>query len=329
MKKILLPLLFATLLLSTAVANAQTHSVAPLVIEREVLPRDQIDEVIKITNTTDRTLRIFPTVNEVILGVEGGMEKFLPPAVTGTATSATAWIEIQRGRLEVKPRETIRVPLKINVGLNAVSGDYYVFVGLPEADKRDDAEVMALRGAAPGVLLRISVSDTKKEFLQLNSFTSERFIVDNEKRTVTYVLENTGDKPVMPRGDVIFYSQNGKEVASVALSHTEMLAPGTKRDFTIAIPEGVPLGKHKALLRLNYGDSQAASLYDTTFFTVIPLPVLIGTFIAVLSLTLLLSVWYHRRYRDTTVHDEMDYVPVFVRDGHVREAKDHDIHLKK
>jgi hypothetical protein len=322
---------FVIFLFAAAVTNAaaQTHTVAPIVIEHAVSPRDQIEEVIKITNTTDRVLRIFPTVHEVVLGEDGGIQSFIPSATTGTATSVTSWIEVQRGRVEIQPRETIRLPLRLVIGLDARPGQYYAFVGLPDASKRDEAEEAAMTGLVPGVMVRISIADTAKEFIQLDGFSAERFVVNASTRTVTYILENTGDLPITPSGDIIFYSVSGQEVASAPLIHDIPLTPGERKEFLVAIPENVTLGKHKALLRLNYGTSQTASLYDTVFFTVVPVPVLIGTFFVILSLSGLASFWYHRRYRHMPFHDETDDVPLYVRDGHNREAKDHDIHLKK
>lgn len=331
MKLLLLHItLLASFLISAPFSYAQnSHSVAPLVIEHDVSARDQIEESVKITNTTDRVLRIFATVNEVTLGQDGGIQTFVPPAAAGTATSVTSWIEIQRGRIEIAPRETIRVPIKIVVGLNAVPGEYYAFVGLPDASKRDEAEALVYQGGVPGVLVRLSIADTSREFLQLEGFSTERFLFDQTAAQMQYVLENTGDLPVTPAGDIIFYSVNGKEIAAVPVPEESALQPQEKRTYTVAIPPEVSFGKHKAFLRLNYGTSQRATLYDTTFFTVVPLAYLIATFLVLLSLSLLLALWYHKRYRHIPLHHETDDIPMYVREGHHRDEKHHDLHLTK
>ena len=104
---------------------AAEYSVTPMLIEHTVEPRDMSEETVKITNTSGRKLRIFPTVNQITLGEGGEIKSFVPPSMSDNTTSITSWISVTRGRVEINPGETIKIPLNITVNPNAVAGEYH------------------------------------------------------------------------------------------------------------------------------------------------------------------------------------------------------------
>lgn len=322
-------LLFVCLLLvSVETVFAANYAVSPLLIENTIEPRDMFEETVKITNTTDRKLRIFPTVNEITIGDEGEVKSFVPASMSDNTTSITSWIAVTRGRVEINPGETIKIPVNFTINPNAVAGDYHAFIGFAEGSKRDEAEALVTSGRAPGVVVRLSLVEKRSEYLRLNRFVVDRFVTEKNDAVVTYELENVGGLPITPAGEIIFYNSRGVELQTIPVNpENKTITPQNKETFEYVIPKLGVIGRHKAFLNVEYGTAVRANLYDTTYFNVIPILYLALAFAFLLITSLLLALWYHRS--KSSVNDYEEEVSVYVRSGVVGAEKDHDINLKK
>lgn len=308
---------------------AAEYSVTPLLIEHTVEPRDMTEETVKITNTSGRKLRIFPTVNQITLGEEGEIKSFVPPSMSDNTTSITSWISVTRGRVEINPGETVKIPINITINPNAASGEYHAFVGFAEGSDRDEAEALLMAGRAPGVVIRLSLVEKHSEYLRLNRFVIDRFVTNYEESFVSYELENVGGIPITPAGEIIFYDSRGVEIAAVLVNEEQKsIQANNTEKFSQVLPDVGTIGRRKALLNVEYGVAQRANLYDTTYFNVVPLIPLILSFGLLLLLSILLVMYYHRR-ANQPVDFEHEEVSVYVRKGTSTKLYDHDINLKK
>ncbi len=330
MKSILFSCAFGTLLLlSSCVAFAADYTVIPLIVDHDVQPRDSISETLKVSNTTGQPIRLFPTVNEITIGSEGVVEKFIPASMSDNTKSVTSWIEVSRASLEIAPGDTIKIPITIHINPNAEPGEYHGFVGFPAGDNRDEAEAKVLKGEAPGTIVRLSLVEKRTEYLRLEHFSVDRFITGTKPAMATYELENVGGLPLTPAGEIIFYDSKGNEKTSLPLNtEKRIIEPGTKETFTLVVPDLGMIGRYKALLNVEYGTNERANLYDTTFFNIVPIKWLIGAFVFLLLLSIVLVLYYYRRTTSLHTADD-DSVAVYVRDGITGPEKDHDINLKQ
>ncbi len=329
MKKILIPtFIFLAAALPDYVLADETHTVTPLVIEREVEPRSIMAEEIKITNTGTYVLKIFPTVNAITLGSEGEIKSFETAVMTDQTQSVTSWLALSRARLELKPGESVKLPLEIKVHPQAVPGEYYAFIGFASADKRDEAERAVEQGGVPGVTVRLSIADKSSEYLRLQSFVVPRYDFGKSSDVIVYDLENIGDLPIVPAGEIIIYDIRGKEVATVPVNPERLtIASRGSKKFTAPMPDTGTFGRHKAYLNVEYGSKQRANIYDITFFTVVPLKILIALFLILLTCALALTLWYIYRTRKLQPVDD-ESVAMYVRTGEYSELQHHDINLK-
>ncbi len=322
-------LFFLLFLLFGQTVIAADYAVTPLLIENTVEPRDMSEETVKITNTSSRKLRIFPTVNQITLGEGGEIKSFVPPSMSDNTTSITSWISVTRGRVEINPGETIKIPVSITVNPNAVAGEYHAFIGFAEGSKRDEAEALVMAGRAPGVVVRLSLVEKRSEYLRLNRFVIDRFVTNHEDATVSYELENVGGLPITPTGEVIFYDSRGVEIAAIEINEeNKSIQANNTEKFSQTLPDVGTIGRRKALLNIEYGTTQRANLYDTTYFNVVPLVPLIVLFTIVLLLSILLVLYYHKR-GNQPLDIEHEEVSVYVRNGTTATQYDHDINLKK
>ncbi len=321
----------AIFLLPGVFVSAASYTVSPPVIELDLEPRDSHEETVKITNTGTAPIKLFPSVHPIQLGPDGSISEFVSAVMTDRTTSVTSWIEMSRARVELQPGETIKIPVIVTVNPQAKPGEYYAYLGFGAGDKRDEAEAAVMNQTAPGVTLRVGLLDTKSEYLRLHQFTTERYTKDTSAIELNYELENVGDSPVTPRGEIILYDVRGREIGSVPVnSETISLNPNERKIFTtLASTTGI-YGRHKAFLNIEYGQEQRANLYDTTFFTVIPLKIIVISFMLLLSTTLVLTLLYIYRRRPAVAYETEDGgVPMSIRSGVFSDQHEHDINLKQ
>lgn len=313
-------------------AFAESYTVSPLIIDHELKKRDITEETITLTNHDSRMVRLYPTVNEITVGEGGSIKSFLEPSmVTDRSTSVTSWLEIPRGRIELKPGESKEITLTIRVNPEVAAGEYHAFVGFGEGSNRPEAEKQVMAGTAPGTVVRIGVDKVQNQFLRLEKFSVERFIKKAGEGIATFMLQNPGADPVIPKGEIIFYDNGGTEVGSVQLNdENTVVEPGMEVSFTQQVPADLAMGKYKAFLSVEYGDHQTASVHDTAFFYVLPLVHLVAIFGVILIIAILLALFVHRKLDLAGVPDDdgADDVPMYVRSGR-SEGKDHDIDLSK
>jgi len=303
--------------------------VSPILIDHELEKRDIIEEKITLTNKGEGVIRIFPTVNEVSVNEGGSVMGFVEPSMVDRTNSITSWLEIGRGRIELQPNETKEVTLTIRVNPEVGPGEYHAFVGFPEGSNRPEAEQLVYGGQAQGTVVRIGVEKVQNQFLRLEKFTVDKFIKDPSKGEVSFTLQNPGDDPVVPKGEVIFYDNGGIEVHSISINASStVVESGKSTSFIEKVPPEMKIGKYKALLSVEYGEHQTASLHDTVFFYVMPLWQLSILFIIILVFAIALALFLHRRY-DVYEDDEgIAAVAMYIRESR-SESKDHDIDLSK
>ena len=327
MKTIVLFATFLGIVFPGSLVLAADYAITPLIIDRPIEPRDSFEEIIKISNTTNRPLRLFPTVNEITIGSEGAVETFIPASMGDNTTSVTSWIAVTRARLEIAPGETVKIPVTIQVNPNAAPGEYHAFVGFAEGSKRDEAENKVMAGTAPGTVISLSLTEKRSEYLRLHRFSIKRFITNQNDAQATYEIENIGGLPLTPTGEIIFYNGNGVEKAAVAVNpEGKTIEAGSTQTFSTQIPDIGMIGRYKAFLNLEYGTEARANLYDTVYFNIIPISYLIAIFLVLLILSIILALYYHR---SRSYHEEdSESVSMYVRSGVTGPEKDHDINLK-
>jgi hypothetical protein len=247
------------------------------------------------------------------------------------STSITSWIEIKRSRIEIPPNAEVEVPLTIKVNPFAQPGDYHAFIGMYHSDKRFKAEEAALKGEANGLILSVSLAENRQSLLRLSNYIVNRFVATDKNREITYTVNNPGEKAITPAGEIIFYDSRGREIESVELNdENRTINPGESVEFKEIIPLENKIGKYKAYLNMEYGETQMASLQDTAFFYMVPIRLLVVIFVILVILTFVLTLLLRKSIgiRDDD-DDDGDHVSMFVREGHFREEKDHDIKISK
>jgi hypothetical protein len=310
---------------------ASEINIRPFLIDEILEPRDSITKSITLTNKYEtRKAVLYATVNEITVDSTGEIKEFISPVMTDRTNTVTSWIEVSRGRIELNPSEVVEVPLTINIHPYAQPGEYHVFIGFVEAAKRYEAENIAMSGDADGVIVKITVADKREDVMRISGFTVNRFVTGDNSRTISVEVENSGDLPSAPTGEIIFYNSHGAEVMSIPVNTDgKEILPGESAVLENLIPLEDSLGRFKANVSLHYGENQKAELFDTTFFYLMPANLLLLVFGGILLVAIITALLLRRSLVREYVNDNMDDVTMFVRDGYETQPKEHDINLKK
>lgn len=311
--------------------GANELQIRPFLIDATMVPRESVTETITVTNQYDtRKAVVYATVNEITVGTNGEIKEFISPVMTDRTNTITSWIEISRARIEIDPGDTAEIPLSIKVHPYAEPGEYHVFIGFVETNKRQRAEEIALAGDADGVLVKVTVGDERTDSMRIVSTVVDKVVSRDTEQQVEITVENAGDIASAPQGELIYYDTKGQEVVAVPINESaRMVTPGQRETFIVSIPFGNSVGRYKANVNLAYGANQRANLYDTTSFFVLPLEylLLLASFLLLLLIVLFILIRRSQAVYDTP--EVGDSVSMYIRDGHQANPKDHDIDLTK
>lgn len=322
-----LPILLVAIFLVAPFSSAEAapqYTVTPRLIDETLEARDIVNHTITVTNNDSGPVRVFAVVNEIDLDAGGEIQRFVPPSMSDRTQSITSWIRIPRSQKEINPGETIELPLTIQLPPEVQPGEYHAFIGLGWGTNQVVAKRTVENGTAPGVILSISVDKNEEAYVRLGGFQVQRFIGGGEGE-LSYELINPSKLPVVPRGEVIFYDARGMEIASIPVNTDgSVVPPGERMTFNDIIPASDLLGRYKAFLTVEFGESQVASVQDTEFFYSMPWYIMLLIIGGLLLAVLLIAVWLYRHEYD---EEDADDVPLFVRNVHDRDDQEHDIRL--
>ncbi len=310
--------------------EAAEFTVRPFLIDKVVEARDIVTEDIVISNESGRKLNIYSTVNEITVDAEGDIKEFVSPVMTDRTNTITSWVEVMRGRITLEAGASTTIPLTLRVHPQALPGEYHAFIGFYPTQKAHEAEAAAMRGDADGVIVKLTIEDKSEEFVRITSYLIDRFVVRDTQRFASIEVENLGDTPEIPKGEIVFFNSLGEELTSAPVNEAGVVVqPGEKTILSAPIPFDNELGRFKANISLQYGSKQRANIYDTTQFFMMPVHIMVVILASIVMLSFLI-VWLLRRSLREPVDDTHGTVlPFYVRDGHEPNPKHHDIDLSK
>lgn len=306
-------LAISLLLYGAPSASAASLAVTPSIIDLKAEVRDILKESLTLTNNTARKLNVYAFVNNI--AIQGGKQEFLDPSRADQSSSLANWIMIRRGVIELLPGEKKNIDFSIEVNLRAEPGMYHALISFADASTRDEAE--ARMAGAPSLTINLEVPEDIKERLQLKSFAPTKIFFPRFPVTFLYELENIGNRPISFSGEIRIYDRQGLEITSIPInnasavidpqanlklaSHWQGPEPGN-RLLAQVVGGFKGIGRYKAFLDLAYGSKERGTLQDTLFFWVIPWPLLLVVFGALLVLVVMMAYIIHRQYEKRFRH---------------------------
>ncbi len=273
--------------------HAQTSpdlTVTPVVIDEKAKARDILKESITVKNNSNHVLELYPSVNDI--NSQLGEKAFTRANDSQALSDSLAnWIELSRGMVQLSPGEERSIPFIIRVNINAVAQSYHAKISLTEGITRAEADSKPALGV---VMVNVEVQADVHELLQLNKFTTDNIFFSGDDVLFNYQLQNIGNQNLLPKGQVHIYNRNGQEVATIDVNKdSKSISPDQTSQLVSVWSAANSFGRYKALLTVDYGSSQTATVQDTVFFWVIPWKQMLILFIVSLITVVGLAVYFH------------------------------------
>ncbi len=331
-KKLTSLITLLVLLAPIEVALGADFTVSPLIIDHKTQVRDILTKDITLKNHSDKSLRLYVSVNEIQLGDNNEIMNFTPASMGDRTVSITSWVSISRARITIKPHEEAVIPVTVKINPKAVPGDYHAFIGFADASNIDEAEKIIMSGQGQGVVLRVSIEEKLVELLKLTRFDVDPVIFDDSDHNFLFTVANDGDQPITPSGELIIYDSRGIELQSLAInSESKTINPGEKVDFLEPVPFMGGLGKNKAYLSIQYGKNNLTTINDTSYYYSVPWMYLFIMILLLLVIPITFTILFKRLSvnNNSYSHDEAREVAMYVRNSHDHQEHNRDINLKK
>ena len=285
---------FALIPPAPAVAGSSV-TLTPAVTDEKAKARDTLNESVTITNNTNRMMELYPVVDNV--SSQDGSQSFTDPSKADLSSSLANWILFTRAAIDLKPGEKRSIDYTIQVNLAAKPGIYHARILFPEGPNRAAAEANVHQASA--VEVNVEVQADNKDAIQLTRFAPDKTFFFRSPVSLSYHIENIGNQPEQPTGEITIYDRQGKEVASIPVNKndTTILPDGSLTLASIWQAAG-GLGQYKARIDLEYGNGQK-SLQDIALFWVLPwqkIVLMLLAFIALASAIISILYYHHRKY---------------------------------
>ncbi len=270
-------------------AHAADITVVPVVVDKKAKVRDILKESFTIKNETSRKVNLFPSVNDI--HTEDGKQVFVSAQdATDREASLSNWIELSRGAIELNPGEERVIPYVVRVTANALPGTYHASISFAEGSIRDEA-----RAISAAITVNVEIQADIKEQLQLNKFISDSIFFSGDDVVFNYSLENIGNQPLQPKGEIRIYDRRGREVAAIPVNENgKSVSPDAAEQLASVWETASGFGKYKAFLNVDYGSANKAQVQDTVFFWIIPWQQLLGLFVGSLIVIIFLALYFHK-----------------------------------
>lgn len=300
MKKIFISLILLILVFGFGSIKAQIAgeglTISPPILELTLKPGETSNQIIKITNPTEKIVEVYPVVMNFSAKGETGEPTFTAAADEESKFALAKWIKFNQTKLALTPEQVVEFNYQIEAPLGAEPGGHYgvvFFATEPPKAKGDVSQVSIASMIGSLILVKVPGNIIEKGFLE--EFSANRFYFKPPVNFVTRV-SNLGNVHFKPKGEIMIkdFWGNKKENLIVNESKGNVLPDSTRRfDNKWPAPGFWTIGKFSANLKLIYGESEK-TLDSKIVFWLIPWWLIIAL-IVIIILVIILIIWLRRR----------------------------------
>jgi hypothetical protein len=245
-------------------------SVSPRSLDIAINPGESIENIFRVTNGSDETIKIEPSPKNFLpRGNEGAIELL----EDSTPFSLADWISVSPGGpVSVPAKKTVDFIVTISVPNNADPGGHFgsvVFRTLPAQQDQDGGGALISQEIAPVILVK--VPGDVLEAASISSFKPlKSFISDETSSEFELIIKNDGNVHFRPTGQVTIKNTIGREVAKINIEGQNVI-PGAERKMNVVWDDfGLRMGRYTAEATVVYG-SDNNILNAKTSIIILPL----------------------------------------------------------
>lgn len=308
-KKIISTLLFALLFgVFTLPGNIYAQqslalTVSPTLFEMAATPGQSWKSSIKVVNSNQFDIMVYPTIVNFAPQGETGQGKFIPvfEDVTGGATLAE-WVELSPSAVTIPREQSREIPFSVLVPADASPGGHYAAILISTRPPESDKKSLVVRTAQIVTsLFFVRVAGDVVESATIRSFSVTNTFSSSPTAEFELRFENKGNVHLQPRGEITILNMWGKERGSIPINHRTHFGnvlPDSIRNFKFSWTgeqSFSDIGRYKAIASLGYGVGTTQFVSSATYFWVIPLKALAITLSSILAFIFIVT-WAIKLY---------------------------------
>lgn len=285
---------------NTALAQGATArpeqglSISPFILERQMEKGQSTNEIIEVTNTTDRTLPVDISVNDFTSSGENGQQTFLAPGEGDQTYALSKWITITNSpKLVLKPGEKTQIQFTLTAPQDAEDGGHYGAVVFSFNSPASSGSAVAVSQKIAAIIL--AKTGKAREDGLISGFETKHMLYQRAPIEFETKFKNTGNVHVKPRGAITITNMFGKKVGTALVNpNANNVLPNSDRIFESTWEDKFAFGRYSASAELVFGDSGTV-VKSTTSFWVIPFK-LVGIIALILFILIFGLTFGIRRY---------------------------------
>lgn len=278
----LLTFFFSLFILAQPAYAAEGIKISPVSFDLNGLPGQKVENVVKVSNPSDRDIAVTAEVSDFApKGEEGGIE-----LTSNYKYGLSHYVSIFPKSFSLKPGELQFVTVTIDIPKDAPAGARSGAVLFGSAAGQTVGSGSVISGQVGALFVLNILGDLKDQAKILGVSTplaASRGPIDFSLR-----IQNTGSTVAKFQGTVSIYNLLGTKVAEVHLGPNNIL-PQAVRKFSGLYPEKDPVGIYRAEVSGAFGSTPV----KTTFYFAGTSPTYLGP-LSIAAL-ILLVVFLHRR----------------------------------
>ncbi|MEZ4200032.1 MAG: DUF916 domain-containing protein [Candidatus Paceibacterota bacterium] len=198
---------------------------------RIVDPGEQLQEVIRVTNLSDREETYYLSVRDISGVRDNGTPIYAKENTEQTGFELSEWVTLESGELTLASGEERAVGVIVNIPENATPGSHFggIFVS---AVPPEPTTVGAGVGFEVANIVHIRIAGDVVESAQIRTFATDQLFYSTPEVEFSARVENKGNVLVRPYGPLEVYNMLGNRVYSETFNENlGGVFPGTIRDF--------------------------------------------------------------------------------------------------
>lgn len=277
--------------------------VSPPRIDLRGKPGDTLQQTIKVTNSSDQSIRLNSKVSDFIVQDNAGT----PIQINSTASGrylASPWFVIDQPDFVLAPQETKSIIAIIEIPAGALPGGHYAGVffspELPGKLNTTGAVVIPQIGSLFGITIE---GDIKYDAL-IKDFSTKLNVSEFGPIDFSVTIENQSDTHIAPTSNIVIHDMIGRKLVDLPLESLNIF-PYAERTFAGTWDNVWGFGRYTATLTATYGPGLVATR-DLSFW-IMPYR-LIASILVVLIVIIAFIIVVRRHVKHTQDHrdEEID-----------------------
>lgn len=250
--------------------NGEGLTISPPISEPQIKPGQSVEQIIRLTNPTDRLIEVYPRVMDFKAKGETGEPKFIEPSTEDSKYSLASWITFQKSKVALTPEQIVEFKYTITVPTDAEPGGHYGVVFFASEPPKSEENVSNVTiSSMVGSLILVKVPGQIVEKGVVDQFSAEKTLYLNGDVNLAARISNVGNVHFKPQGKVKINGWFGTTKELPINEQNGNILPDSTRKFENKwTPDKIAFGRYRADISIVYGESEKTLTAFTTFWII-------------------------------------------------------------